>query len=130
LKSGDVYEQALVKPILSLSKGRSRDFCVGIPHIDAVSPYFFRTQSEPAVAQECRCAEHTLPARAEATVKLSSLRASVSPAFAGAGSRRLKKLSSVVGKPGIRTPLPVVGWHRWRDAGGPLVRSRIWRISR
>jgi hypothetical protein len=30
-KSGDIYEQAFVKPVLSLSKGRSRDSFPGIP---------------------------------------------------------------------------------------------------
>jgi hypothetical protein len=43
--SGDVYEQAVVKLVpsqgsgqaLSQSKGRSRDFFAGIPHIDSAS---------------------------------------------------------------------------------------------
>jgi len=31
--SGDLYEQAVVKPALSLSKGRPRDLFAPIPHI-------------------------------------------------------------------------------------------------
>ena len=38
LLSGDIYEQALVKPVMSLSKGRSRDFFTGIPNIYSASP--------------------------------------------------------------------------------------------
>jgi hypothetical protein len=44
--SGDIYEQAIVKPVpshgseqaLSLSRGRSRDFFAGIPHLYSASP--------------------------------------------------------------------------------------------
>ena len=36
--SGDIYEQAVVKPVLSLSKGRSRDFFAGVPNIYLASP--------------------------------------------------------------------------------------------
>jgi hypothetical protein len=36
--SGDLYEQAVVKPVLSLSKGRPRDFFAGILHIYSASP--------------------------------------------------------------------------------------------
>ena len=34
--SGDLYEQGVVKPVLSLSKGRSRDVFARIPTIDSV----------------------------------------------------------------------------------------------
>jgi hypothetical protein len=36
--SRDIYEQAVVKPVLSLSKERSRDFFAGIPRIYSASP--------------------------------------------------------------------------------------------
>jgi len=36
--SGDLCEQAVVKPVLSLSKGRARDFFAGIPHVDSALP--------------------------------------------------------------------------------------------
>ncbi len=48
--SGDIYEQAVVKPVLSLSKERSRDFFAGIPHLYSASPGSGRQEStyEPA----------------------------------------------------------------------------------
>ena len=53
MKSGDIYEQAVVKPVpsqgsgqaLSLSKGRSRDCFAGIPPIDSASPGSGRQES-------------------------------------------------------------------------------------
>jgi hypothetical protein len=37
MKSGDIYEQVFVKPVLSLPKGRLRDFFTGIPNIYSAS---------------------------------------------------------------------------------------------